>query len=421
MNLRTSPSTNPDSLLPIAMRITASLPVGFDPLGSNSKSTFPNLNQQVINDENLVFDAETHTFQEVSKKFKVKKYDSKVVRRKRYALQSSAAKLLPKESVSRCLRFVQKAGDGVLVFKSKKHESASYSGLQVCSSVWTCPVCSAKISERRRKEVHSAIKQHEENGGEVILCTLTVKHSLDDELKSLLKGQKKALSRFTGTNRTRKILKAAGHIGSIRAFELTYSDNAAWHPHHHVLLFLDAGVDKKQLEEDLFDQWKNACRLAKLKEPNREHGLRIDGGSKASNYIAKWGLDYEITKGISKKSNKGRSPFDLLKDFSKGDKQAGALFIEYAGAVKGSAQLFWSRGLKDLFNIEELNDKELEGKDEDDAELVGRLEVFEWKLIVKNNLRCTVLEIAEEVGWSGIRQLLDELIAKDEEIERKLY
>ena len=71
----------------------------------------------------------------------------RAIRFERYAMQSVAKDLLPNERVKICLRHV--AGDNVEVRKHLKTEKAFYSGLMVCGSVWMCPVCASKISERR--------------------------------------------------------------------------------------------------------------------------------------------------------------------------------------------------------------------------------------------------------------------------------
>ena len=42
-------------------------------------------------------------------------------------------------------------------------------GLQTCGSVWVCPVCGAKVVERRRGEIQQAMAMHRACGGEVHL------------------------------------------------------------------------------------------------------------------------------------------------------------------------------------------------------------------------------------------------------------
>mgnify|MGYP000119489705 CR=1 FL=1 len=82
----------------------------------------------------------------------------------RFALQSVARSILPKSRTAKCLRIRAYQRD-VEVWKSKEHNTASYGGLQTCGSVWTCPVCSSKIAERRRVEIQGAIATHRAQGG----------------------------------------------------------------------------------------------------------------------------------------------------------------------------------------------------------------------------------------------------------------
>lgn len=93
----------------------------------------------------------------------------------RYALQAVARDILPKSRTALCLRTRIKGGGGVGVWKCEHAGTAHYSGLIVCGSVWTCPVCAAKISEKRRGELNAAIGQHQQSGGDVLLLTLTTR------------------------------------------------------------------------------------------------------------------------------------------------------------------------------------------------------------------------------------------------------
>ena len=50
-----------------------------------------------------------------------------------------------------------------------------------------------------------------------------------------------------------------------------------------------------------FEQWKKACEKAGLDQPSYEHGLDLRNGQKAAKYVAKWGLEHEMTKGHIKR------------------------------------------------------------------------------------------------------------------------
>ena len=82
----------------------------------------------------------------------------------------------------------------------------------------------------------------------------------------------------------------------------------------------------------------------------------------------------------------------------KNDKQAMALFAEFAKAFKGKRQLSWSNGLKARFGLAEKNDEELAAELEDNAELLGLLTPDQWRDVLKVKARATVLELAASGG-----------------------
>ena len=82
-------------------------------------------------------------------------------------------------------------------------------------------------------------------------------------------------------------------------------------------------------------------------------------------------------------------PFQLAID----NKQA--LFIEYVNAIRGKAQLFWSRGLKSKVGIEEKSDEELAEEKNDDADIITKISKPEWFIIRKKEKRAQVLNVAE--------------------------
>ena len=91
-------------------------------------------------------------------------------------------------------------------------------------------------------------------------------------------------------------------------------------------------------------------------------GFDVQNASAAGNYVAKWGAAEELTLTAKKeaRSKTGRSPFQLLADYAeRDDKQAGALFAEYAQVFKGLRQLVWSDGLKKLAGVDAMSDEEV--------------------------------------------------------------
>ena len=105
-------------------------------------------------------------------------------RLQRFALQSVARSILPTSRTAKCMR-IRTGRTDVQVWKSKAHHTTSYGGLQTCGSVWACPVCAAKIAERRRVELLDAMEMHKAQGGVVSLLTLTTPHQRGDNLAAL--------------------------------------------------------------------------------------------------------------------------------------------------------------------------------------------------------------------------------------------
>lgn len=306
------------------------------------------------------------------------------------------------------------------MWKSAAHGVAHYNGLQTCGSVWACPVCAAKISERRRIELLGAMDAHKAAGGAVLLLNLTMPHSMGDDLADMLRRQARAVDIvLRGSKAAKRLYASIGCVGTVRAWEVTYGQNG-WHPHFHILLFVAAGIDLAAAGAEFSRLWSSGCRLAGLPTPSLERGAVLQDGSKAANYAAKWGLDHEMTKGHTKKSRRGYSPFDLLRAFCFGTHPVGATlklsessaaraFSVFAAAFKGRRQLVWSNGLKARYSVEERSDEALALLSDDAAEFLGFLEVEDWRRVVAVEGRGFLLELAAACGWDSVIAYLDEL------------
>lgn len=352
--------------------------------------------------------------------------DSSAVRLGRYALQSVSRNILGRgHRISACLRARQRGREHIDVLHSPSSSSFFYSGLQTCANVWVCPICAAKISERRRHELQTAIARHEAMGGSVALLTLTHAHSRGDSLAGLLGAEQKALKHLFGSRAGRGVLRALGVRGHIRAWEVTHGrlrqvDNG-WHPHFHILLFLASHQPLEPFESQLFSVWLRGCELAKLPLPDRRHGLTLHDGTRAAAYVAKWGhepsksvwdLDSEMTKGHTKQARDGETPFSLLRScLENEDAQGVRLFREFSAAFRGKRQLVWSRGLRDLLGVDVLNDEEIATRHEEDAEIFCRLTVDQWRAVRRADLRGELLEVAR-LGWDRMQEFLESIVCQ---------
>jgi len=293
--------------------------------------------------------------------------------------------------------------------RSLIHDGTFFSGLEVCASVWLCPLCASKISERRCAELTQAIKNAKEFGLWVQLLTLTFPHGMGDTLggsDGILSRMLKAYTHKMLTGRAGEKLRAAlRYSGTIRALEVTHGQNG-WHPHLHVLIF-SRNRTPLSFQETLWrDAWLRACIKLDLPCPSEKYGCSLQNGDAAALYVSKWGLAQELTKSHLKRGReKGASPWDLLAiaagetwpempDYA--PDHARALWSVYSSAFKGRRQLIWSRGLKDLLNVQISTDEDLATEDLDSAAALYQISDHEWSWIVHARAEVDVLSIARD-------------------------
>ena len=341
-----------------------------------------------------------------------RKLDEKLrlARAERYACQSVARKAIPDERVSKCLRWANNVCN-VQVWKHKKTKKAFYNGLLVCGSVWHCPICAAKISERRRKELQQAFDTHKKNGGYVALLTLTFSHQKVDRLKDILERFGKATQKFMSGRAYQNIRDELGLIGRIRVFEVTYGSNG-FHPHAHIALFYTNKVDLEKIKDEMYSLWEKACLKCEL-TTSREHGLDLQDGDQAEEYLSKhgtWSLDQELSKSHIKKAKKdSMTPFDFLRKYLKEENEKYLiLFREYAECFKGKRQLQWSQGLKKRFILEDKTDEELAKEKTEEADLLGLLDYEVWKKILKYENRAYFLDLCEKYSFEKAVSIVSE-------------
>jgi Replication protein len=320
------------------------------------------------------------------------------IRAERYMLKAAAAEILPNERVAKCLRW-RKKDSAIQILKGKEHKKAFYSGLQVCASPWHCPVCSAKISERRREELRRALVQAKKLGLKVMLLTLTIRHGIGDDVNAITDKMLKAWRNVnSGTRAGKELHKQIGFKGSIRAIEVTHGGDNGFHPHIHALLFLDSDVSTTTVQAGYSALWQVACPRVGLPAPSDARGCRVDDNRGAGLYVSKWGLESEMVKGHTKiaADGKGKTPWDLLRAWIEdNDEKSRDLFKVYADAFKGRRQLHWSIGLKALLSIADMTDEELVNQQDEPAYVLAELTVEEWRAIYKNKKESAVLDIAE--------------------------
>lgn len=288
-----------------------------------------------------------------------------------------------------------------------------------CGSVWVCPVCASKITEKRRVELVEAFSKWKDQGGGVLLLTLTVPHYSHQSLSFVLDGINDARRRLLNRKPWKRMKAELGIAGEVRTLEVTHGANG-WHPHFHVLLFTSSLIDRDELptfESSILKQWQSACEASGLPLPNH-HGVSLEDGSKAASYASKWGLEHEMTKGHVKHGREGgRTPFDLLRWYlSEKSPEAARLFTEYAREFKGRNQLLWSRGLRDLLALgQEATDEELAASQDEDASLFAEIPLNVWRIILKADRRGELLEVCR-MGHDALFDYMTDLMEEAGEL-----
>lgn len=349
----------------------------------------------------------------------------------RWALKAVAEKALlgtpAGEKLHRCHRY--RLGAQVEVWRDPLRGTASYRQLETCHSVWTCPLCSAKIGERRRVELVEGVSRHRAAGGEILFETTTFRHGLGDVLPEILEKFRQAQRWMTARRDYKAFKQRFGIMGWVRALEVTHGRNG-WHPHGHALVFLKRRLSAAEFELASYEYgrlWARACVRMGLPEPKAGIGYHLKRAlvsteELVAEYVAKFGYQpatdphwtaaHELTRSQAKHGRlHGRSPWDLLRsDLVEEDPQALALFREYAEAFRGRSQLRWTPGLRAALRMGvEVSDQELaETSSEDENELFVSLDAACWRRIVRAGMRRQILEVAGAGDLDGLLQVIEE-------------
>ncbi len=238
----------------------------------------------------------------------------------------------------------QGTGEGgfVDVYRNPDRDGANFAGLIRCSCVHTCPVCSGKIGEFRRKQLSTAAITHcQPNGGSMSLLTFTFSHHAefgDDSKERLIETidkLNKARDGFKNSRKWKAFQKSAGNIevqrknkkgeiekiitvGAVTSLEFTISIENGWHPHLHMLVFHKKnawGPDEKIVTEETGLYCKDDISSHMIAELKREwvnqlfkvglgdhakltdlmkRALNVRGGDFAAEYIAKMGREQTV-------------------------------------------------------------------------------------------------------------------------------
>lgn len=293
----------------------------------------------------------------------------------------------------------------VTLTRSSETGKPRVTGVHACGSVHECPTCRDRITGERAREIQEAVNRHRARGGVVVLATLTFRHhwhSPDGLIRqgptvfSALRKERSyrewwdalELGKVELVPKTRKVRRDDGSVrldaegrelrevcgerrvvrcAYVRAAELTHG-RFGWHPHLHVLVFLeklpDTVREAARARMQLKQMWSDtvARELGEAHRPSLRRGVDIQvciaGDGAVGDYLSKLGL--EVASDLDKSSSSGSTPLQLLERAAGGDIEACGLWRRYTRAQVGLRQLTWSRGTRRLLALPpELDDVEV--------------------------------------------------------------
>jgi len=280
------------------------------------------------------------------------------------------------------------------------------SGVITCGSVWACPVCSSKIRRVRTSEVETVAQWHADNGGELVMLTLTLRHTRGDSLATLVRGLSDAWRAVQASPTWKARRKSLS--GMVRALEVTQSftvgGGGGWHPHLHVLLLVPAGADATDVALDvgleLTRGWGDAVANALGEKFRPSDAVGVDVrviAAGAARYVTK--ISMEVTRADLKDGD--RSIWSLI------DLEYWRRWGEYCAAMKGRRAVQFSRGLRAAAGLAVLTEAEACALDLDEGVIVAVFEHRQWNRMMKTHGEVLLILDAIAVRCRRVRVLVD--------------
>jgi hypothetical protein len=351
-----------------------------------------------------------------------------------FVLKAQALKLLPGNRLGICHHHRLPQAETIDILYSPEAKRAWYRGLMRCGMGWVCPLCAQRLSEIRRQQLRTALDNSRDKYLPVMI-TYTAQHYKGQPLKHLLDGMNAAY-RAMRQQRLWRVYKDEYLMrGETRALEITYGQSG-WHPHFHVILWLDISILNYIKYGETYHDVQNLCdsltshltpmwidalekqKLTALAGPGLHVRSSWDvindyvtkSGKVLPDDTSKWGISEEMTKGQFKRAHaEGKTPWDLLIESYAGFPGSGDLFVEYEQATRGKSALRWSQGLAQELGVDADEMKALaEEQAESDEILLASLTVEQWQEVIFGQAIGALLDCAVQ----GDRAKLDKLLAR---------
>lgn len=282
---------------------------------------------------------------------------------------------------------------------------ASVPGLCHCHSYSSCPVDAPSIAVARRMQIRQLCYKAKKSDYELYFGTVTVRHSWDDSLLSLLSALRCAFQDFWADRAVKDAIKP--FIGRVTTLEIMFGFSFGFHPHFHLLFIGQKGIDCEAVRKIL---------VGRLLVYYKKHGLTANDDiafdlkpcTDIEDYLTK--IPCELSLGnVTKHGHGEHYTFFQLAYLSsittdkKKRKQIRDRIAEYYYATKGRHFIQFSRGLLERFGMKDFKD------DSPRIKVYGEFPIVEggsWCRLSFSD-KASIMIAIEQSRWKEVYKILD--------------
>ena len=297
-------------------------------------------------------------------------------------------------------------------------------GLQTCGSVWACPACSYKVRKKRALEIAFVIAAHKAAGGSILYLTLTVSHQQGEALDDLWTLVQDGWAYCRSGAKWKRFKERHGIDGYIRNLEVTHGPSG-WHPHLHVLVFVDHEVDPYEIGGTMGlvaryfrKQWITFMETRHGRNVSAEFGVdlrlvKADDAEGVGMYCTKAGYEMALADSKVGRAEGNRHPFAIARDAATtGDVADINLYREWIVSSHGRRSITWSKELRAKYGLgKEKTDEEL-ASETDGGDVICTVDRELWWQIVCTRTGARARFLAHlDRGAAGLPAAVGELVA----------
>ena len=294
---------------------------------------------------------------------------------------------------------------------------AKIEGIAHDHNTWICPTCSLKIAVGRAGELRKLAYRAKKSGLELYHLTITMGHEEWEQLGPMLKEMDYCRGRFWRNGTIRRIMKKYFNGRRVSVLEIMRGMDDfsnGWHPHLHILLIGEKGIDIESIEKTMSDAWIEC--LESIGRKGREGiALKIKPCEDIEDYLTK--IPCEIALGnVTKHGHGVHMSFFQMVNYALGfpmtREEIEPLIVEYFLATRYRKQLEWSRGLKDEFGIREKSDDELAEETGLTLAVHAMTDNRNWKKMATHGNVAETRVLLDKNDGAGLHRFLDGLGVK---------